>query len=474
MTDVEQCNGNTLKGERCRRMLIPLYGINTNFINGLIYCSVHFAFNKKNKENKINRIYVKERGGRIRVNRIKKNNRNVDKIMREYILKNVPNELYNDVKDLETNVLKSIFNIDENEFIESHEKKKNQQTQDKNNTIIQNNINKEEPDDQNIDPTAVFECKCCYCENFMKDMVKCSEKHEFCKECLTKYVTDRITCGDYKLKCMAQDDKVCDGIFSHNILKNILDPNLYKTYCDKETQEIVIHANISDIYTCPKCSIYFAILDEHYKSAMNEPRFECLNIECKHISCYKCKNNFHGKFDCDFNIKNNNVHKVIEEILTKHRTRRCPKCNKEFLRTDGCNKMTCLCKFKSCYVCRSKVIDYSHFQNDDNKLANGKCPLYTNETDIENTSFTSALNEIYETYKYDKIKLLNEVYPILIQLEKEHKMEIDKIILNPVEDINVYKTPIRKRIIKKKTTEITQIQETKKEDNNEKQYCAIQ
>ena len=134
-----------------------------------------------------------------------------------------------------------------------------------------------------------------------------------------------------------------------------------------------------------------------------------------------------------------------------------------------------MCKFKSCYVCRIKVIDYSHFQNDDNKLANGKCRLYTNETDIEKTSFTSALNEIYETYKYDKIKLLNEVYTILIQLEKEHKMEIDKIILNSVEDIIVYKKPIRHRIIKKKkTAEIPQIQETNKEDNNEKQYCAIQ
>ena len=46
MTDVEQCNGNTLKGERCRRKVFPINGINTNIVNGLVYCSVHLTVNK--------------------------------------------------------------------------------------------------------------------------------------------------------------------------------------------------------------------------------------------------------------------------------------------------------------------------------------------------------------------------------------------------------------------------------------------
>ena len=95
--------------------------------------------------------------------------------------------------------------------------------------------------------------------------------------------------------------------------------------------------------------------------------------------------------------------------------------------------MTCSCHTKSCYVCRIKINDYEHFHNtgtNNTKKINGKCPLYTNESEIVKMSFTSALDEIYETYKHDNDKLLNEVYPILGKLEKEHIAEIDKKFQN--------------------------------------------
>jgi TRIAD3 protein (E3 ubiquitin-protein ligase RNF216) len=49
------------------------------------------------------------------------------------------------------------------------------------------------------------------------------------------------------------------------------------------------------------------------------------------------------------------------EAMTKAVTRLCPTCSKEYVKHDGCNKMTCTCKTKSCYLCGVKVDSYDHF-----------------------------------------------------------------------------------------------------------------
>ena len=41
--------------------------------------------------------------------------------------------------------------------------------------------------------------------------------------------------------------------------------------------------------------------------------------------------------------------------------RTCYSCKKPFFKQDGCNKMTCECGAKMCYLCRKPVTDYKHF-----------------------------------------------------------------------------------------------------------------
>jgi len=485
---MDQCHGLTLKNDRCRRRVRTT---KDNQVDGKVYCTVHLGNIKVRPIVPLAPVIIPKipivpykQPNQYENNRIRRNNRDaVRKELKdkELLLKNIPVELYDDVKDLPLADLKIMFpdalieipeeimaipkQIKQNNDIDDYDEDNifadiiagvtnSEMSADVMNELIPKeileqyksmyNIYNMNPDQINpkpnqqesepiplIDPEALFECQCCYCENFMKDQIKCSEGHEFCQDCLTQYVTDRVTGGDYKLKCMA--NTTCTGIFSHIVLKKILDPKLYKTYADKEIQEVITSAELGDIHTCPKCLVYFAILDEVYKSMQKEPKFECLNPDCKYVMCYKCKNDFHGNMDCNYIKRDKDVRKTIEEILTKHRTRACPKCSKHFLRTDGCNKMTCSCHTKSCYVCRIKINDYEHFHNtgtNNTKKINGKCPLYTNESEIVKMSFTSALDEIYETYKHDNDKLLNEVYPILGKLEKEHIAEIDKKFQN--------------------------------------------
>ena len=41
--------------------------------------------------------------------------------------------------------------------------------------------------------------------------------------------------------------------------------------------------------------------------------------------------------------------------------RKCPCCSLAFVKSDGCNKVTCRCGLTCCYLCRASPIDYEHF-----------------------------------------------------------------------------------------------------------------
>jgi len=70
----------------------------------------------------------------------------------------------------------------------------------------------------------------------------------------------------------------------------------------------------------------------------------------------------------------------VEEAMASARIRECPTCHKRFFKEEGCNKMTCACGTKICYVCRAKIIDYTHFCQTPHCTHQNcnKCPLYSN------------------------------------------------------------------------------------------------
>lgn len=366
---MSQCNGITLKGLRCKRRVRA----NTNLIDGKQYCGTHYLVQTRNKPQPPIQVVDAQNGP-----------------IPEYLINLIPPDLLQHSKNFTIEDLKLLF------LPENFENNKNIK-------IIPEDTNK------------IFECQCCFCECFESDKLKCSAGHEFCKECLSKYITEKITGGDYKLKCMASTE--CEGIFSHNILKTILDPKLYKTYNEKEITEILAEVNIKNLYSCSKCLIFCVELDDYYIKNLKEPKFICLNSDCKFVSCIKCKKAYHGIRDCNSVKTDDNVRKIIEEILSKHRMRSCTKCGKEFIRIDGCNKIICSCKTKSCYLCRTVIEDYSHFKTT-------SCKLYTDEAEIIKLATIAALEEIYT--KYDKVTLNKEVIPILYGLDKSYSDWMNK------------------------------------------------
>lgn len=91
-------------------------------------------------------------------------------------------------------------------------------------------------------------------------------------------------------------------------------------------------------------------------------------------------------------------------IWSEAKIRKCPKCSKGVIKSDGCNKISCSCGAHFCYVCRAKILNYTHFcqvalcRHIDCK----GCPLYTNgEEDDARAMRKAGLKAANEVRKDD-------------------------------------------------------------------------
>ena len=114
--------------------------------------------------------------------------------------------------------------------------------------------------------------------------------------------------------------------------------------------------------TCPNCA-YIGFIEGNF------PWIECpdCSIESGAKYCTKCNEIYHKNQTCQ-EVRNEKQRlkdpkHQAHEAMSKACKRFCPHCNQEFMKSDGCNKITCRCKGLSCYLCGEKVQDYSHFCN---------------------------------------------------------------------------------------------------------------
>jgi len=118
-------------------------------------------------------------------------------------------------------------------------------------------------------------------------------------------------------------------------------------------------------------------------------KFVCQSKSCGRSSCISCSKAW------------NDIHICHESSLLALRTqvelamslaikRTCPRCNTSFVKSSGCNKLTCVCGYQMCYVCRKDIGNgegYRHFC--EHFRPNGgrgctecsKCDLYRCEDD---------------------------------------------------------------------------------------------
>lgn len=91
-------------------------------------------------------------------------------------------------------------------------------------------------------------------------------------------------------------------------------------------------------------------------------RFWCQNPKCARVSCLSCHKTW-----TDIHVCNESslvaLRTQVEQAMSLAIKRVCPRCNTSFVKNAGCNKLTCPCGYKMCYVCRADLSDegYRHF-----------------------------------------------------------------------------------------------------------------
>lgn len=91
-------------------------------------------------------------------------------------------------------------------------------------------------------------------------------------------------------------------------------------------------------------------------------RFQCLSPTCQRPSCLSCSAPWHDPHTC-FSSQLTSLRLTLERATTDAVKRTCPQCNLSFVKSEGCNKLVCLCGYSMCYVCRQGLADqgYAHF-----------------------------------------------------------------------------------------------------------------
>ena len=136
---------------------------------------------------------------------------------------------------------------------------------------------------------------------------------------------------------------------------------LRRTSIISTTVMIVLLLDIIPLFIVPL--IIFALLDATSISAVlqtslrnlclkvRRKRFMCANPSCRRVSCIICQKQWRDPHVCHEPLLLD-LRATIETARTAAVKRTCPRCGLSFVKSSGCNKLTCICGYSMCYLCR--------------------------------------------------------------------------------------------------------------------------
>ena len=132
-------------------------------------------------------------------------------------------------------------------------------------------------------------------------------------------------------------------------------------------------------------------------------RFQCRSPLCSIPSCLTCFKVWQDPHVCH-ELALLSLRTAIEAARTAALKRTCPRCALGFIKDSGCNKLTCVCGYAMCYICRQGLgrghgdEGYRHFCQHFRPSGGvcrecDKCDLYLNEDNEDLVKRAGALAE---------------------------------------------------------------------------------
>ncbi|OMJ81191.1 hypothetical protein SteCoe_18367 [Stentor coeruleus] len=171
--------------------------------------------------------------------------------------------------------------------------------------------------------------------------------HIFCKNCITEYLTIRISESNVlKMPCPHHDCTL--EILEADII-NLIPENLYKKYQIFKRNEELNNSPFLRWCPVPDCIGY------DIGNMLND-KLTC-NV-CEYKYCYYCSEPWHINSKCkEINDKE------LDKWGNKNNVRYCPNCRRKVEKNNGCNHMTCVkCNYEWCWLCGEKY-DSEHYAN---------------------------------------------------------------------------------------------------------------
>jgi len=154
----------------------------------------------------------------------------------------------------------------------------------------------------------------------------------------------------------------CQEGFGRGELGKALDCRLLEVYDRVLCERDVLDAGL-EMIECLFCGRK-GVLDDDLESGPSTV-FVCPEGSCGVVSCRECKRMDHRPKTCE-QAREDAVasgRQTVEEAMSDAVVRHCPKCKTAFVKSDGCNKITCYkCGTMSCYICRKVISGYGHFK----------------------------------------------------------------------------------------------------------------
>lgn len=101
-------------------------------------------------------------------------------------------------------------------------------------------------------------------------------------------------------------------------------------------------------------SAVFATAIRHLCLKIRPQRFTCANSSCQRVSCITCQKPWRDPHICHEPLLLD-LRATVEAARTAAVKRTCPRCGLSFVKSSGCNKLTCVCGYSMCYLCRKAL-----------------------------------------------------------------------------------------------------------------------